>query len=228
MRWYNIVSAVLFILSLTYFSLAAPLLVQEKRQARVNVLHIPKDIITALGKRGGEELQGAMLDFFKTWGRPTDSSARPGPDHGSTRVVQVPGPNPAPSTANPGLLVGPSSSSSTAFSMKGVSGDAQPDNQRSQSHEGDNVFYDVPLDNPPSSTYGSDHGLTGAQWHGLPPKLPNSNPTPPTVSKFGINLLHPPPARPPGAPQNEIVQAHESQDVQQPNSGPSAAGTSSF
>ena len=170
-------------------------------------MHIPKDVITALGRRGAEELQGAMLDFFKTWGRPTDSSARLGPDHGSTRVVQAPGPNPAPSTANPGLLVGPPSSSSTSSSMKGVSGDAQPDNQWSQSHESDNVFYDVPLDNPP--------------------KLPNSNPTPPPVSKFGINLLHPPPVRPPGAPQNEIFQAHESQDVQQPNSGPSAAGTSS-
>jgi hypothetical protein len=120
------------------------------------------------------------------------SSARPGPNHGSTSVVQAPGPKPASLKANPGLLVIPPSSSSTASSVKGVPVNAQSDDRWPQSHEGDGEFYDVPLGSPPSSKYGSAHGLTGAQWHGLLPKLPNSNPTPPTGSKFGINLLHPP------------------------------------
>jgi hypothetical protein len=198
-------SGILLILSIIDFSLAAPVLVQENRQAGVDVVHIPKYVITALGKRGPEELQGAMLDFFRTWGKPMDSSgahapsssARPGPDHGSTSVVQAPGPNPASSTANPGLLVVPPSSSSTASSVKGVSGSAQSDGRWPQSHEleGDGEFYDVPLDSPPSSKYGSAHGLT-AQWHEPLPKLPNSNPTPPTDSTFGINALHSPQPKP--------------------------------
>jgi hypothetical protein len=121
MRRYDIVSAIFLILSINNSVLEAPVLVQEKRQACVDVVHRPKDMITVLGKRGDEELEKMVEDFFYTGIKPpigssdvhaSSSSAPPRPDHGSTNVVQAPEPNPASSTANPGLLMEPSSPSS--------------------------------------------------------------------------------------------------------------------
>ncbi|KAN0105715.1 hypothetical protein V8E52_010771 [Russula decolorans] len=127
MRRYNIVYGILLILSIIDFALAAPVLVQEKRQACVDVVHIPRDEITVLGKRGFEHLDkfASLAEaYFKTLGKPVESSdahassssAPLGPDHGSTNVVQAPAPNPALSTTNPSPLMEPSSPSSTASS----------------------------------------------------------------------------------------------------------------
>ena len=121
MRRYDIISGILLILSIFNFSLAAPLLVKEKRQTYVDavMLNIPKDVITVLGKRGEREELGKLLEnYFKYVAKPTQSSethaasgsAPLGPDHGSTSAVQAPEPNPAPSTANPDPLMGPSAS----------------------------------------------------------------------------------------------------------------------
>jgi hypothetical protein len=123
MRRYDIVSGILLILSIIDFALAAPVLVQEKRQGGLDVVHIPKDVIPVLGKRGDDELDLEKLaEFFKTWENPigssdahaSSSSAPPGPDHGSTNVVEVPAPNPASLTANPDPLMEPSRPSLTA------------------------------------------------------------------------------------------------------------------
>ena len=46
---YYIVSGILLIIPV---ALAAPVLVQEKRQAGIEAMHIPEDAITTLGKRG--------------------------------------------------------------------------------------------------------------------------------------------------------------------------------
>ncbi|KAF8491694.1 hypothetical protein F5888DRAFT_964582 [Russula emetica] len=128
MRRYDIVvSGILLILSIIDFALAAPVLAQEKRQALVDVINIPKDVITVLGKRGDEELGELGEEYFKTWGKPVESSgthassssAPSGPDHGSTNVVQPPAPNPVSSTANPDPLMEPSSCSSSTSSMHG-------------------------------------------------------------------------------------------------------------
>jgi hypothetical protein len=51
MRQYDIVSGIILILSIIDFALAAPVLMKEKRQERVDVVHIPIDVITVLGKR---------------------------------------------------------------------------------------------------------------------------------------------------------------------------------
>jgi hypothetical protein len=51
MRRYDIVSGIILILSIIDFALAAPVLMKEKRQERVDVVHIPIDVITVLGKR---------------------------------------------------------------------------------------------------------------------------------------------------------------------------------
>ena len=61
MRRYYIISGILLIIDL---AVAAPVLVQEKRQADVDVVHIPEDAITMLGKRG-DELDKLWLKLFK-------------------------------------------------------------------------------------------------------------------------------------------------------------------
>jgi hypothetical protein len=57
MRRYDVVSGIIFILFIIDSALASPVLVQEKRQTYADVLHVPKDVITVLGKRGNEELE---------------------------------------------------------------------------------------------------------------------------------------------------------------------------
>ncbi|KAN0102324.1 hypothetical protein V8E52_012058 [Russula decolorans] len=158
MRRYDIVSGILLILSIIDFALAAPspVLVQEKRQACIDAVPIPKDVITVLGKRGDEELEKLLEEYFKAMGKPVESSdahassslAPPGPDHGSTvtNAAQSPAPNPASSTANPDPLMEPSGPSSTA------------------PKQGDDGLRG-PLYTPTLTEYGSDHELTGAHGH---------------------------------------------------------------
>ena len=55
MRRYDILFGILLILSIIDFALAAPVLVQEKRQAYADVVHTPKGARTALRKRVGED-----------------------------------------------------------------------------------------------------------------------------------------------------------------------------
>jgi hypothetical protein len=115
MRRYYIVSGIFLILSIIDFALAAPVLVQEKRQASVDVVHIPKDLITVLWERGDDEGYMELMDWVdkrikalneqfdsqSSVAHASSSAAPPGPDHGSTNVLQSPTPNPASSTANP-------------------------------------------------------------------------------------------------------------------------------
>jgi hypothetical protein len=109
MRRYDVVSKIFFILSIIDFALAAPVL-QEKSQACVDVVHMPKDVIHMLGKRWDDELGEMIAKYFKNIGKPVESSdahassssTAPGPDDGSRNVVQAPAPNPASSTAMQG------------------------------------------------------------------------------------------------------------------------------
>ena len=96
MRRHDIVSGIL-ILFIIDFAIAAPVLVQEKNQAVVDVAHLPKDVVTVLGKRGDDDLEKLAAEYFKTWGRPMGSSDA----HASS------------STAIPDPLIEPSSPSST-------------------------------------------------------------------------------------------------------------------
>ena len=118
MRRYDVISGAIFILSIVVFALAAPVLVQEKRQAYVD---IPKDVISVLGKRG--DTVGDLLGGFNKaveeqaeWSKAhaSSSSVPSGPDHGSTSVVQAPPPNPGSSTASSNSLMEPSGLSAAA------------------------------------------------------------------------------------------------------------------
>jgi len=51
MRRHNIISRTLLVLTVITFALASPVLVQRKRRASVDVVHVPEDGITVLGKR---------------------------------------------------------------------------------------------------------------------------------------------------------------------------------
>jgi hypothetical protein len=68
MRRYNIVSRILLILTVITFTLAAPVLVQEKRQAWLDVVHVPEDVITVLGKRILDEDLDVLWDGWWHYG----------------------------------------------------------------------------------------------------------------------------------------------------------------
>jgi hypothetical protein len=118
MRRSDIVFAILLILSIIDFAHASPVLVQEKRQAWVDVENIPRDVITVLGKRGADEVEKLVEELFGTWDdKPVESSdahasssslaAPPVPDHGSMNDGKAPAPNPASSPTNSQPLMEP-------------------------------------------------------------------------------------------------------------------------
>ena len=75
MRRYHMVFEMLVILSIIDFTLAAPVLVQEKRQLYVDVVQIPKDVRTLLRKRVGEDdLAKLAEEYLETGGKPIESS----------------------------------------------------------------------------------------------------------------------------------------------------------
>src|SRR6266403_2556238 len=86
MRRYNIVSRVLLILSVTNIALAAPVLVQENHPACVDVVHVPMNVITVLGKRMDEYVR--LIEDFERSGllhyeRPEDPPSESSSEHGS-------------------------------------------------------------------------------------------------------------------------------------------------
>ena len=124
MRWYDIVPGIL-ILFIIDFAFAAPVLVQEKRQACVYEVYIPRDVITVSRKRGDKDLEKLLEEYFNAMGKPVESSgtheslstsAPPGPGHASTNVAQAPVPNPVSSTTGPNPLIEQSIPSSTSLS----------------------------------------------------------------------------------------------------------------
>jgi hypothetical protein len=235
MRRYDIVSGILLILSIIDFAIAAPILVQEKRHASVDVVHIPKDVITVLGKRGEEDLAKLAEEFAKTWGKPIDSSgahtssssAPAGPDHESTDVMQGPAPNPASSTANPGLLMEPSSPSSTA-AIPDSYGDLYNYNAAwddKVSNKGSDTSME-PLFTPGSSAYGSDD-----EWamQKLPPiRIPG--PSPGADPNFNWDYWRdaPSPQKPSSPNDFGLAPEYQMGHVQEPDAGPSTGADPDF
>jgi hypothetical protein len=103
MRRYNIVPLILLILSTINFALAAPVLIPENSQVRVDVVRVlPKDVITVLGKRGDELEKMVKLfeNFDRWWGRNPGSSSAGRPPSSSAQLESghVPPASPASST----------------------------------------------------------------------------------------------------------------------------------
>jgi hypothetical protein len=213
MRRYDIVSGILLILSIIRFALAAPVLVQEKRQACGDVAHIPRDVITVLGKRVDLELQRLIEGYFervKTGENPVEStythaSSNPalvGPDHASASLVHAPAPNPAPSTSDPNPLLEPLNPSSTASSAESDSDWEEYKWPEVIGHDGADTLHTYPEG---VSSIGLQDGLTGA--HVLsqnPNKSPLTNPDP-------LAEEDPPPKRPALSKLEEFGQTNEYQ-----------------
>jgi hypothetical protein len=160
MRQYNIVPLIILILSIINFALATPVLIPEGEKVYADVGHVPKDVITVLGKRGDElELEKLAKLFDKLdrwWGdleepedpgsssavHPPSSSAPLESGQGSTQVQEPPA-NPASSTEShrdPESLVPHPSTSSTAPSSEsdsepGSESDSESDSESMPSLE---------------------------------------------------------------------------------------------
>ncbi|KAI0283723.1 hypothetical protein BGY98DRAFT_1093809 [Russula aff. rugulosa BPL654] len=168
MRRYHIVFEMLLILSIIDFTLAAPVLVQEKRQLYVDVVQIPKDVRTLLKKRVGEDdLAKLAEEYLETGGKPIESSdthapsgsAPQGPDHGpTTNVAQAPLPNLAPSTSNPDSLMKPPSQSWEASMPGGTFKEPWNYGYSSQGGHWHNPL--DPMSIPGSPGHGSDNKWT--------------------------------------------------------------------
>jgi hypothetical protein len=139
-----IVSGILLIVPIVDFALAAPVLVQEKRQARADMTDISAYPITVLGKRGEIEEVGGK--YIENWFVPakessvahgSSSSAPSEPGHVSTSVMNAPAPNPGPSTE--------------FYSDHRTMAEQPPSQTKGASTEPD---YEM-VDSPPSSTMSS-------------------------------------------------------------------------
>ena len=230
MRRCDIIFGILLVISIIDFALAAPVSVQEKVQERVDVVHIPKDVITVLTKRWEEDSEELGEEYLKTGEKPVESSdstlssnsAPSGPDHGSTNAVQPPAPNPASSTANPDPLMKPSSYSSSAsltqhLRARGNYMGKLLSSIWSHLHADDYIYDLAPAE------YGLDHELTGAH-RSRPNPNPNSRPHPSADPNFDWDYwmsLDDPPPRP--VSSKELDQAHKNQ-VDSLNS-PSTSGS---
>jgi hypothetical protein len=237
MRRCDIVSGILLILSIIDFTLTAPVLVQEKPQACVDVVHTHKDVITVLGKRGNEELEKFAEEYFKSVRKPfessdahaSSSSASPRPDHGSTNVVQAPPLNPASSTANPRPLIEPPGPSSTA-AMQGSWGNrfnaAWDDVFSNKGNDGTNRQLHALTS---LADYGSDDGSTGAHAPELNPnKRPLTDPDPEFDWDYWMSVEDP---KPPGpAPPKRPKYENQVSDMyaQRPSPGSSTEWDSEY
>jgi hypothetical protein len=212
MRRYDIVFGIILILSIIDFALAAPVLVQEKRQAYADVVHTPKGARTALRKRVGEDdLVKLVGEFLKSWRKSIESSdthassssVPPVPDRGSTSVMQGSASNPASSTGNtmepPSL---PWAASMPGDRFKEPSG-------YEYSSQGDHWHNPLdPLSIPGSPGHGSDNKWTWAKAP-KPKPMPSTVPDPDFDWNYWTNVESPPRQKP--APPKEIGLAPEYQ-----------------
>jgi hypothetical protein len=139
MRRYNKVSWIFLILTVITFALAAPVLVQDKRQAWVDVVHVPEDVVTILGKRIMDEDLNVVwhpvhVHFLNVLGEhpaaPPLNVPPPNPAEVQVPEVHAPPPNPAevqvaPEVHAPPLPMNPADSESDSESID-LDDDAPP------------------------------------------------------------------------------------------------------
>jgi hypothetical protein len=94
MHRHNIVPWILIILTVSTFALAAPVLIQEKRQSCVDEVRVPRDVITVLGKRAQGDNVYLLLDGFENvLGEPVENVPLPNLPEEYVPEVHAPQPN---------------------------------------------------------------------------------------------------------------------------------------
>ena len=199
-----IVSGILLIVPIVDFALAAPVLVQEKRQASADMVNIPAYPVVVLGKRvdGIEEVGGKYIENYfakqeeSSAALPSSSSTPSGTNPGPVGVKQPQTPIPASSTTTDedhGYLVVPHPPPPPP---------PIPTSPIVSDH--DLAAAHVPLSSPVlPAWYLTDHGYMGPHApqpklgpsvHGLTVEEPPSRPGSPTVSDgdHGYQVVHSP------------------------------------
>jgi hypothetical protein len=221
MRRYYIVSGILLIIPI---ALAAPVLVQEKRQVGVDAVHIPEDATAMLGKRG-DDLTKVFTMYEEHFAKQEESSAAhpssslppSGPDHEWTGVEKPPPPSPESVGAHAPPNPGPSTESN---------------DELTGAH--------APLSSPVFPTWFlSDHGYWGphapqpSESDKLVAEEPPSRPESPTGfdADDEYHVVHPPPPSPgsasPTESDHEMIDAPPPSPVPSTNPGRRSRGTDS-
>jgi hypothetical protein len=246
MRRYYIVSGILLILPIIDFALAVPVLVQENRQAGVDVVHILEDAVPMLGKRGDDldELFLLYEDHFaqpeeSSAARPSSSSPPSGSDPGWTDLKQpLPSapdgwspvsspdhapPNPGPSTESGHELIkwdaspGPSSLASSTMS--------DADFELVGAHAPPNPGPSTEFDHEVTGVHTPLSNLVFPTWfltdHGfMGPHAPQPNLGPDSDHRL---VVEEPPSRP--ASPTEFDADHGYQEVHPPSPSPGSASS---
>jgi hypothetical protein len=188
MRLYYPVSGILLVLPIINFALAAPVVVQEKRQAGVDVVHILEDAVPMLGKRG-DDLDELFLLYEDHFAQPEESSAA------------RPSSSSPPSVSDPVWtdLKQPLPSVPEGWSPVSSPDHAPPNPGPSTESDHELAGMHAPLSSPVLSTwFHPDHELMGA--HAPQPNLGPSNPTPSTEFDSDHRLVAEEPLSRPASP----------------------------
>ena len=211
---YNIISGILLILPIIDLAVAAPVLVQEKCQACADVVHIHRNVVTVLGKRGvEEELEKFMKGFFEAKKNPPAASSGA---HSSTGASS----SSAPDAASP-------PESPTPFPVFEVT--ELPSTSGSSSHSSDSETFEWLFDEnevhepghaPTPEFHVLDYGLGDVPQPNAnlnPKKRPLSGPGSPDPNfdwEHWSNVEDPPSKRP--ALSKEFNQPNENQVLHEP------------
>lgn len=197
MQWYDKVPGILLILSIINFTLAAPILVQEKRQGCSDVVHIPRDVVAVLGKRDDwrDWLELLWEDYHKTSGdqvessdlHTSSSSALQGPDHASSSSTPLGADRASSSSAPPGVdyasmnvVQAPARSPESSTTNPNLLIEpSSPSSSASSMYSDDEWWYegDDKAHTRPLYTPTPGNGMTGAPHAPQPNPGPNSRPS---------------------------------------------------
>lgn len=189
MRRYNIVSRILLIPTVITFTLAVPV-VQEKRQSRVDEVHVPEDVITMLGKRTREQDLDMLWDglryYDRVWGNRNRNQAGvhlnepalppdvPPPNPAEVHVPEVPAQPQDPAGVQvPEVHVPPQNP--VGVPVPEVHAPPQPENPADSDRESMELDSDAPLNSKSGdlhSTPTSPEWSTGSEdWHTAPSSI---------------------------------------------------------
>lgn len=221
MRQYYITSGILLILSIIDFTVAAPALVREKGQTGVDVMRIPENVITMLGKRVDElpvsELWHKYLSGEDDVAKPEESSASSSlsPSVPADRLPDINQP-PPPEEPLSGLVSSPVHAPPSPALLT------------------ESGYDPMEVDPPPSAISSADHELMAVHARPIPgPSTvsdeemvdvlpPPSGPALPTVSDLEMSDVRPSrPVRRPVLSPNSIAQPMivDPRPVSSPNPG---------